>query len=320
MADIECSPGLPNIILSFRVTCSETYFVEELLYADEESLENCKDLELIVFTLKPGWVKINENINFDESVSQATVSKNPKELDTKDDDSKIACNFMDQESCKFSANLPGIMSGSSLLLDIISQENKFILDIDMDFFSTQNPFKLLYTEEEFKSLRNIYRFEEPLSTSKKDLDNCLKLRKVQVDKIEATYAYLQEQAWVNNTTLFSEIPPDCNCLNQDLVRVTEKIKLRKQEKVDCEMLHFSGMSSEIPHHVSSFEMIDSLMDSMATLLKSLPKPTLITTARSSYDEYTPPDQVEHIQSSLLQVIRTCYGENISINKCYDTGE
>lgn len=146
MADIECSPGLPNIILSFRVTCSETYFVEELLYADEESLENCKDLELIVFTLKPGLVKINENINFDESVSQATVSKNPKELDTKDDDSKIACNFMDQESCKFSANLPGIMSGSSLLLDIISQENKFILDIDMDFFSTQNPFKLLYTE------------------------------------------------------------------------------------------------------------------------------------------------------------------------------
>ena len=131
---------------SFRVTCCETYFIEELLYADEESLENCKDLELIVFTLKPGLVKINESIDLDESAAQATVSKNPKELDIKDDDSKIACNFMDQERYKFSANLPGISSGSSLLLDIISQENKFILDIDMDFFSTQNPFKLLYTE------------------------------------------------------------------------------------------------------------------------------------------------------------------------------
>ena len=64
---------------------------------------------------------------------------------------------------------------------------------------------------------------------------------MQVDKIEATYAYLQEQAWVNNTTLFSEIPPDCNCLNQDLVRVTEKIKLRKQEKVDCEMVLTSNI-------------------------------------------------------------------------------
>ena len=133
-------------MVSFRVTCSETYFIEELLYADEESLENCKDLELVVFTLKPGLVKIDESIDLDESVPQDTVSKNPKEWDTKDDDSKIACNCMDQGSCKFSTNLPGIMSASSLLLDTISEENKFILDIDMDFFSTQNPFKLLYTE------------------------------------------------------------------------------------------------------------------------------------------------------------------------------
>jgi len=174
-------------------------------------------------------------------------------------------------------------------------------------------------QEEFESLRNIYRFEEPLSRSKKDLENCLKLRKAQVDKIEATYAYLQEQPSGINTKLVSEIPPDFNCLNHHLVKLTEKMKLRKGEKIDCEMLHFSGMSSEIPHHVSSFEMIDSLMDSMETLLKSLPKPTLITTARSSYDEYTPPDQVEHIQSSLLQVMRTCYGEDMSINKCYETG-
>ena len=70
-----------------------------------------------------------------------------------------------------------------------------------------------------------------------DLANCLKLRKAQVDKIEATYAYLQEQVPPGNKTkLFSEIPPDCSCLNQDLVNVTEKIKLRKEEKVDYEMV------------------------------------------------------------------------------------
>ena len=102
-------------------------------------------MELIVFTLTPGLVK---SIDLDESVAQATVSKNTKELDVKNVESTIACNFMDQESCKFSTNLhvPCILSGSSLLSDIIFEENKFILDIDMDFFSTQNPFKLLYTE------------------------------------------------------------------------------------------------------------------------------------------------------------------------------
>ena len=146
MANTECSPGLTNFVLSFRVTCSETYFIEELLYADEESLENCKNLELIVFTLKPGLMKIKESIDMNESVAQSTFSKNPKELGEQDDDSRIACTAMDQESCKFSTNFPDIISGSSPLMDIISQESKFILDVDMDFFSTQNPFKLLYTE------------------------------------------------------------------------------------------------------------------------------------------------------------------------------
>ena len=69
-----------------------------------------------------------------------------------------------------------------------------------------------------------------------DLANCLKLRKAQVDKIEATYAYLQEQPSGNKTELFFEIPPDCSYLNQDLVNVTEKIKLRKEKKIDYEMV------------------------------------------------------------------------------------
>ena len=68
-----------------------------------------------------------------------------------------------------------------------------------------------------------------------DLANCLKLRKAQVDKIEATYAYLQEQPSRNKTELFCEIPPDCSYLNQDLVNVTEKIK-RKEEKIAYEMV------------------------------------------------------------------------------------
>lgn len=57
-----------------------------------------------------------------------------------------------------------------------------------------------------------------------------------MDKIEATYAYLQEQPSGKNTKLVSEIPPDFDCLNYHLVKLTEKIKLRKEEKIDCEMV------------------------------------------------------------------------------------
>lgn len=137
-----------------------------------------------------------------------------------------------------------------------------------------------------------------------------------MDKIEATYSYLQEQSSSCSYGKLCMKTLSESCLNQDLVKLIEMIKNHKGEEPDYEMLHFSGMSSDIPHHVSSSEMIDSLMQSMAFMLKSLPKPTFITMARSSYDEYTPPDQVEHIQSSLLRVFSSLYGEDIAVNKCY----
>ncbi len=130
----------------FRVTCCETYFIEELLYADEESLENCRDLELIVCTLKPELImQSNKSIGQDKSIAQAIYNESSTNLDAMKEDSKPAFDVKDQERCNTKTNMLSI-SDSSLLLDIISQENNFILDIDIDFFSTQNPFKLLYTE------------------------------------------------------------------------------------------------------------------------------------------------------------------------------
>ena len=210
----------------FRVTCCETYFVEELLYANEESLENCKDLELIVHTLKPGLMQTKENFHQDDS-SQVKESENLKHLDVKDKD--IETNVIDQERCKFKVNTfntfvedknadfssvlkkweeelsvhqihnsqtnyakcwdgkkeidkskdRSIVQDDCLVsttrcafsehkkdgnvdevgkedgfrnipLNVILQASNFILDIDMDYFSTQNPFKLLYTEVSIK--------------------------------------------------------------------------------------------------------------------------------------------------------------------------
>ena len=69
-----------------------------------------------------------------------------------------------------------------------------------------------------------------------DLDSCIRLRKAQVDKIEATYTYLKEHSSGNSDSkLFDEIPPDC-CLNQDLVKLTDGIKQHKEKKLDYEMV------------------------------------------------------------------------------------
>lgn len=60
---------------------------------------------------------------------------------------------------------------------------------------------------------------------------------MQVDKIEVTYTYLQEQSSGSNDPKLNDemSDPDC-CLNQDLVKLAGRIKLRKGEKPDYEMV------------------------------------------------------------------------------------
>ncbi|XP_067052017.1 UPF0489 protein C5orf22 homolog [Acropora muricata] len=368
-----------------RVTCLESYFLEELLYADEESLENCRDLELIVYTLKSCSTPKRQNINYWDDSSQGNGDKNIQEEESSNNfadeenfneknkqflsfvKSAVVDNnvnlkhllhkeeedILKPETCvktnveKGNCEAGGLEHSSSVqddccisrlmstlsghakdrqgegrtqddfykdLVDVIPADN-YILDVDMDFFSTQNPFQLLYKVDDFKTLKDIYKFQEPLSTDKKDLENCIRSREAQVRKIEDTIQHLQEECPSNVNDEDTMISND-SCFNQDLIKLSEKIQQQCGGVLDFEMLHFSGMSCDIPHHVSSFEMIDSLMVSLATVLNHLPKPTLITMARSSYDEYTPADQVEYIQSSLLRILSSFYGENIVTNKCY----
>ena len=199
------------------MTCSEVYFVEELLYADEESLENCKALELVVCTVKHGLMQNEGNsvqsdaqntesetsdlhekskqsgndqsnqvegckftLNSANSIlgkrgakavdcGQKTLGEEPNAFQEHNIENvmkkgkyEIECSAQDSS---FIANTKGVelnhpckeegqsMDGEGTMADfcsifanIILQENSFILDVDMDYFSTQNPFKLLYTE------------------------------------------------------------------------------------------------------------------------------------------------------------------------------
>lgn len=56
----------------------------------------------------------------------------------------------------------------------------------------------------------------------------------------------------------------------------------QQPPVDFEMLYRAGCTfdgTELPHHVSSPQQIEQLMEASASLLKALPPPKLITIAR-----------------------------------------
>lgn len=45
------------------------------------------------------------------------------------------------------------------------ENQHFVLDIDLDFFSTKNPFRELYGEKQYQLIKELYKFEGPTDTS-----------------------------------------------------------------------------------------------------------------------------------------------------------
>ena len=63
-----------------------------------------------------------------------------------------------------------------------------------------------------------------------DLENCTRLRQAQVEKIEATYRHLQEPSSSDSDNISACL------LNEDLIKLTERIKLQQGGKLDYEMV------------------------------------------------------------------------------------
>lgn len=64
------------------------------------------------------------------------------------------------------------------------------------------------------------------------MERCIKVRQVQVEQIEYTYKYLQE-----HSSHITDKMSDTSILNQDLVKLADKIKLEQGGKLDYEMVN-----------------------------------------------------------------------------------
>uniref|UniRef100_A0A8C8ZDE8 Chromosome 5 open reading frame 22 n=1 Tax=Prolemur simus TaxID=1328070 RepID=A0A8C8ZDE8_PROSS len=318
--------GKDTSTTTIRVTSTEYYFLSDGLYVPEDQLENQKPLQLDVIMVKP--YKLCNNQDENDPVSSA---KKPKlALENSENTASNNCNSHSEglekdtvtqrsdqtclePSCSSESQECQSTVSTREILEILKKGDAFVLDIDLDFFSVKNPFKEMFTQEEYKILQELYQFKKPgTHLTEEDLVDIVDTRIHQLEDLEATFADLCDgddeetvQRWASNPGMESLVP---------LVQSLKK----RMEVPDYEMVHQAGLTcdySELPHHISTEQEIEYLIQSVYYLLKSLPKPTVVTIARSSLDDYCPSEQVDTIQEKVFNVLRSLYGA-LDIHQVY----
>ncbi|XP_032038847.1 LOW QUALITY PROTEIN: UPF0489 protein C5orf22 homolog [Aythya fuligula] len=312
---------------TIRVTGTDDYFLSDGLYVPADQLENQKSLNLHVVLINPTETSNNQEENGE------VISAKRLKLNTDDTAHTVAAsssvtfgnldhsssNVKNKEIQNASALNRAECSSSSSPRDdecpirevaknicqVLQKGDAFVLDIDLDFFSVKNPFKEMYTQTEYELLQELYNFKKPhKDATEEGLLDCVENRVHQLEDLEAAFADLCDNDDEETLQKWASYPG-----MKPLVQLVHSLKSR-MESPDYEMVHQAGLTCdymELPHHVSTEEEIEGLIQSTKVLLKNMPKPTLVTIARSSLDDYCPSEQVDIIQEKVLNLLGLVYG-------------
>jgi len=177
----------------FRVTSCDNYFLSELAHCAESELTNCQPLSLHVITLADNNCCVHAASNdLSEHQFHSSVQKSSpvnmhradlgmnrsrcsgncdrcvtgsESIETPLDDKKC---FIDDKCTVDSTMAAGDLTAVSRLSAMLQQHCQprcFILDVDLDFFSTINPFLTTYTAQQYQLLSELYAYTPPLDRS-----------------------------------------------------------------------------------------------------------------------------------------------------------
>lgn len=189
---------------------------------------------------------------------------------------------------------------SRLLRNYLKEDASYVLDIDLDFFSTSNPFKAVYSKASmYEKVKALYPYVPPKSWSDRDVYEAVQTRILQVKDMERCFNTLQE------SRTLEELETETHMRLADLR--TELLKHYQDDKIDWTLVMDACATCDdtpLPHHVSTTEELDIMFLAFSNFLDSIPKPpTIITISRSTVDDYTPEEDVETIQKKVLDLLK-----------------
>lgn len=193
----------------------------------------------------------------------------------------------------------------------------YILDIDLDFFSTRNPFRNILPDagvDVYERLHAIFEYPQIDAANATTAEVCShsERRAAQLDALERVFERLQAGKGLPATR-----PIECTAEAwQRLIELVQSIDGKCGEEalsdVDWMLVYNAGCTcdssgADLPHNVSTMDDIVRLVGRFKEFLRGLAiEPTIVTIARSAEDEYCPVDQVDAIQELVLTALREVF--------------
>lgn len=198
------------------------------------------------------------------------------------------------------------------------ENDSFILDIDLDFFSTHNPFlNIFHIDNVYDQLKDIfyYKFPENIENDSESILNCAEKRVEQLNELEKLFKHLKQTSSIEKY----EMPVILKNVWEKINILIKTIK-ENYNNPDWLLIYDAGCtcdSTDLPHHKSNENEMKILLNEFKIYLQNIVTlPIIITISRSSEDDYCPEDQVEWIQEQVLLVLRDVYGEKLSKDPIY----
>jgi len=164
----------------------------------------------------------------------------------------------------------------------------------------------------YDRIKSIYHFELNESMS---IEGNQSARKKSLKQLGIFFKSLR--ALKSSGNIMSKLPELLKAISDKQVNV--KVKSLVEDMTDCRdgleedwnLLHCAGCTSDgddssLPNHPSSDLEISTLVKQFSSLLDCLPRPMIVTLARSSLDDYCPPSKVEQVQNLVVEQLHDKY--------------
>ncbi|XP_045475435.1 UPF0489 protein C5orf22-like [Harmonia axyridis] len=188
-----------------------------------------------------------------------------------------------------------------------------VLDIDLEFFMTRNPYLFIYDNTNaYGLLRNLFEYTPPASYADEDIVATVEKRAEDMKEIALLFLELS-----NNHKL-----PDLGYNPMSLIYYRTSLILEEFQRhnyqiaeIDWDMMYDCGHSfgvHDLPHQVSTHAELDVLFNVLEKFLDSLHEPpSIITVSRSDLENYA------YIEARLLALLHSKF--NCAVPLAFDQG-